>query len=146
MKNQKGKVNMTSILIIAILVYGAFAAFKFISSRLTKTQIKNEIIDKFGFIRGPQFTPERGEQVIREILIEHNLYSEDVSGGAGNEYEDESGDEDVNVESYGTRIDVEARGKGSKIWFAVEYVDVINLLFFKTKATYYIEHEMFNYN
>jgi hypothetical protein len=146
MRNQKGKVNISSILIIAILVYGAFAAFKIISSKITKAQIKNEIIDKFGYIRGPDFTPEKGEQVIREILIEHNLYSEDVSGGEENEYENESGDEDVNVENYGTRIAVEIRQKGSKIWFAVEYIDEINLLFFKTKARYYFEDEMFNYN
>lgn len=144
MRNQKGKVNISSILIIAILVYGAFAAFKIISSRITKAQIKNEIIDKFGYIRGPDFTPEKGEEVIREILIEHNLYSEDVSGGEENEYE--SGDEDVNVEYYGTIIDVEIRQKGSKIWFAVEYIDEINLLLFKTKARYYFEDEMFNYN
>lgn len=148
MKNQKGKANISSILIIAILVYGGFVAFKIISSRITRSQIKNEIIDKFGYIRGTQFTSEKGEQVIREILIEHNLYSEDVSGGEKeeNEYENESEAEDVNVENYGTRIAVDIRQKGSKIWFSVEYFDEINLLFFKTKARYYIEHEMLNYN
>lgn len=144
MKNQKGKTNITSILIIAILVYGAFVAFKIIASRVTKSQIKNEIIDKFGFIRGPQFTPERGEDVIRQILIGHGLYTEDVV--EAEEDENESGDEDVNVEYYGTRIDVAVRGKGSKIWFSVEYIDQINLLLFKTKARYLIEHEMLNYN
>ncbi|MGD2092765.1 MAG: hypothetical protein PVH61_41755 [Candidatus Aminicenantes bacterium] len=144
MRNQKGKVNISSILIIVILVYGAFAAFKIISSRITKSQIKNEIIDKFGFIRGPQFTPEKGEQVIREILIQHDLYSEDVSYAEEDEYETAA--EDVNVEYYGTRIAVEIRQKGSKIWFSVEYVDEINLLLFKTKSRYLIEYEMLNYN
>jgi hypothetical protein len=144
MRNQKGKVNISSILIIVILVYGAFAAFKIISSRITKSQIKNEIIDKFGFIRGPQFTPEKGEQVIREILIQHDLYSEDVSDAEEDEYETAA--EDVNVEYYGTRIAVEIRQKGSKIWFSVEYVDEINLLLFKTKSRYFIEYEMLNYN
>jgi hypothetical protein len=148
MRNQKGKVNITGILIIVVLVYGAFAAFKIISSRITRSQIKNEIIDKFGYIRGTQFTPEKGEQVIREILIAHNLYSEDVIGGEEeeNEYENESAAKDVNVEYYGTRIAVDIRQRGSKIWFSVEYFDEINLLFFKTKAHYYIEHEMLNYN
>lgn len=146
MRNQKGKANITGILIIAILVYGAFAAFKIIASGITKSQIKNEIIDKFGYIRGPDFTPEKGEQVIREILIEHDLYSEDVSGGEEDEYENQSGDEDVNVEYYGTRIDVEIRQKGSKIWFSVEYIDEINMLLFKIKKRYVFEDEMFNYN
>ena len=144
MRNQKGKVNISSILIIAILVYGAFVAFKIISSRITKSQIKNEIIEKFGFIRGTEFTPEKGEQVIREILIEHDLYTEDEIGDE--ESEDEYGDKEINVEAYGTRIAVEIRQKGSKIWFSVEYVDEINLIFFKTKARYDFEDEMLNYN
>ena len=143
MRNQKGKANISSILIIVILFYGAFAAFKIISSRITKAQIKNEIIDKFGYIRGPDFTPERGEQVIQEILIEHDLYSEDVISEEGDDYDT---GEDINVEAYGTRIAVEIRQKGSKIWFFVEYVDEINLLLFKTKARYSFEDEIFNYN
>jgi len=148
MRNQKGKVNITSILIVAVLVYGAFVAFKIISSRITKSQIKNEIIEKFGYIRGTEFTPEKGEEVIREILIAHDLYTEDVIGEEEdeNENEDEFGDKEINVEAYGTRISVKIQQKGSKIWFSVEYVDEINLLLFKTKARYKFEDEMLNYN
>jgi hypothetical protein len=146
MRNQKGKVNITSVLIVTVLVYGAFVAFKIISSRITKSQIKNEIIEKFGYIRGTEFTPEKGEEVIREILIAHDLYTEDEIGEEGDENEDEFGDKEINVEAYGTRIFVEIQQKGSKIWFSVEYVDEINLLFFKTKARYKFEDEMLNYN
>jgi hypothetical protein len=150
MRNQKGKVNITSILIVAVLVYGAFVAFKIISSRVTKSQIKNEIIEKFGFIRGTEFTPEKGEEVIREILIAHNLYTEDVIREEEDENEDENADEfgnkEINVEAYGTKISVDVRQNGSKIWFSVEYVDEINLLLFKTKARYQFEDEMLNYN
>jgi hypothetical protein len=142
MRNQKGKVNISSILIIAVLIYGAFAAFKVISSRVTKTQIKSEIIEKFGFIRGTDFTPGKGEEIIREILIAHNLYSED--GGEGEENEYESGDENVNVKSLGTKIVVNVQG--AKITFSVEYTDVIDFIFFKSKARYLIEEEMLNYN
>jgi hypothetical protein len=144
MRNQKGKTNISSILIIAVLVYGAFAAFKIISSGITKSQIKNEIIEKFGYIRGTEFTPERGEEVIREILIEHDLYTEDVIGEE--EDENEFGDKEINVEAYGTKIAVEIRQKGSKIWFSVEYVEEISLLLFNIKKRYYFEDEMFNYN
>ena len=148
MRNQKGKVNITSVLIVAVLIYAAFVAFKIISSRITKSQIKNEIIEKFGFIRGTEFTPQKGEDVIREILIAHGLYTEDVIGEEEDESEneDEFGDKEINVEAYGTRISVEIRQKGSKIWFSVEYVDEINLLLFKTKARYKFEAEMLNYN
>jgi hypothetical protein len=146
MRNQKGKVNITSVLIVAVLIYGAFVAFKIISSRFTKSQIKNEIIEKFGYIRGTDFTPEKGEEVIREILIEHDLYTEDEIAEEGDENEDGFGDKEINVEAYGTRISVEIQQKGSKIWFSVEYVDEINLLLFKTKTRYKFEDEMLNYN
>jgi hypothetical protein len=142
MRNQKGKVNISSILIIAVLIYGAFAAFKVISSRVTKTQIKSEIIEKFGFIRGTDFTPALGEEIIRKILIAHNLYSEDVGQGEENEYE--SGDENVNVKSLATKIAVNIQG--AKIRFSVEYTDEINFILFKTKARYLIDEEMLSYN
>jgi hypothetical protein len=144
MRNPKGKVNISSILIIIVIVYGAFVAFKFISSRVTKTQIKSEILEKFGYIRGTEFTPEKGEEVIRKVLIARNLYIEDV--GEGEESENESGDKNVNAGSFATKINVEARQGGSKIWLAVEYMDEIDLLLFKTKVRYNFEEEMLNYN
>ncbi len=144
MRNQKGKVNIGSFLIIVMLVYGAFAAFKIISSRVTKTQIKSEIIEKFGAIIGMDFTPEKGEEIIRDIMTAHKLYSEPV--GEGEENEDESGDKNVKAKSDQTKIAVELRQNGTKIRFFVEYIDEINLLLFKTKARYSIDEEMFNYN
>lgn len=143
MRNPKGKANISSILIIIVLGYGAFLAFKFISSRVTKTQIKTEILEKLGYIRGPEFTPEKGEDIIRKILIDHNLYSEDASEGEVNENESE--DKNVNAESDVTKIKVEVQQGGSKIRFTVEYMDEIDLLLFKTKAHYNIEEEMLNY-
>jgi len=144
MRNQKGKINISSILITVMLVYGAFAAYKVIASRVTKTQIKSEIIEKFGFIRGSDFTVEKGEQVIREIMTAHNLYVEDVSGEEADEYK--SGEEKVKKESTATKIAVEVQEKEAKVWFAVEYTDTIDFLFFKSKVRYYIEEEMLNYN
>ena len=136
MRRQMGKFNISSILIIIIIGYGAFVAFKFISSRVTKTQIKTEILEKIGYIRGMDFTPEKGEEIIRRILIDHNLYTENVGEGEGNE----------NVESFETKVKVELQQAGSKIWLAVEYMDKIDLLLFKTRMRYNIEEEMLNYN
>jgi len=144
MRNQKGKVNIGGILIIAVLVYVAFVAFKVISSRVTKTQIKSEIIEKFGVILGMDFTPEKGEETIRGIMIAHNLYSEAAGEGEENEYE--SGDKNVKAVSDQTKIAVELRQNGTKIRFVVEYIDEIDLLLFKTKARYSIDEEIFNYN
>lgn len=144
MRNQKGKVNISSILIVALLVYGGFVAFKIIASGVTKSQIKNEIIEKFGFERGSEFTPERGREIIRKILMEHDLYNEDVIGKE--EDESESGGKQINAAAYGTIIEVEIRQRGTRIRFSVDYTDEINLVFFKMKKQYYFEHEMLNYN
>ena len=145
--SQKGKISFSTILIMLLLFYGAFAAFKIISSRLTKSQIKNEIVDKFGYIRGPDFTVEKGEKIIQDILKEHELYTEP---GEEDEYEDESGEEEGSAESEkaftGTRISVTVLQKGAKIKFYVEYMDIIDLILFKTKAYYTIDDEMLNYN
>ena len=148
MRYQKGKVNLTSILIVLVLVYGAFVAFKVIASKINKSQIKNEIIEKFGFIRGTEFTPEKGEQVILEILKEHDLYHDEYEQlNEEDEYSSDSGDDpEGGQESLEPIIDVEIRQKGSRIWFSVEYVDIIKLLLFKIKSRYYIEDEMLNYN
>jgi hypothetical protein len=144
MRNQKGKVNISSILITAVLVYGGFVAYKIIASGVTKSQVKNEIIEKFGFDRGTEFTPQRGREIIQEILIKHDLYSEGVVGEEENE--SESSGKQINVEAYGTIIEVEIRQRGTRIWYSVDYTDEINLLFFKMKKRYSFEHEMLNYN
>ncbi|UCH95732.1 MAG: hypothetical protein JSV88_02495 [Candidatus Aminicenantes bacterium] len=148
---QKGKITIGSILIFLVLFYGGFVAFKIVTSRLTKSQIKNEIVDKFGYIRGPDFTIERGERVIREVLKEYDLFREEEvdvgEEGEEDEYESESGDDaGIGKESMATRIKVEVRQKGAKVWFHVDYVDEINLILFKSTARYSIEDEVLNYN
>lgn len=152
MRNQKGKVTIGSFLVMLVLFYGGFVAFKIIASRATKSQLKKEITDKFGFYRGSEFTPEKGEKLIQEIMMEYGLYSaggidevveDDVESESESEYEADQESESV---YQGTRITVELRSKRSKIWFRVDYVDEINLIFFKTKARYSIEDQMLNYN
>lgn len=146
MKNQKGKINLSTILIIIVLAYGGFVAFKLISSRVTKSQIKNEIIEQFGFIRGTDFSGEKGEQIIIKILEEHDLYKQELPS-LGEQDEDEDEDEaaeETNKEYYEPKIYCEL--KGNKITFSVEYIDTVNLLLFKLREKYFFEHEMLNYN
>jgi hypothetical protein len=60
--------------------------------------VESEIIEKFGYIRGTDFTPEKGEEIIRGVMRAHNLYSE--AAGEGEENEDESGDKNVKAGSF----------------------------------------------
>jgi len=133
----KGKITFSTILIMLILFYGGFVAYKFISSRLTKAQIKNEIIEKYGFIRGPDFTEEKGEDVIIDILISHDLFDDP---------EEEDPDKIGRESSPGTEIFVEIKNGHSETHFIVTYNDQVDLLFFKVKVRYVIDEEIRNYN
>ena len=146
--NQNGKVTITTILMVIILFYGAFAAYKIISSRLTTNQIKSEIIDKFGFVRGTDFTVQKGEEIIRQIMIAHNLYKDPLveDSESGDEAGDEEGTAESTDVSTGTQILVTIEQGGSKLYFKVDYTDVVDLILFKLRPHYTVENEMVNYN
>lgn len=146
--NQNGKVTITTILIIVVLFYAAFAAYKIISSKLTTNQIRSDIIDKFGFVRGTDFTVQKGEEIIREIMISHDLYKDPLT--AESESGDEAGDEDGTAESTdintGTQILVTVDQGGTRLYFKVDYTDVVDLILFKLRPHYTVEGDMVNYN
>jgi hypothetical protein len=149
--NQKGKITITTIIVLIVLFYGGFVAFKIITSRLTRAQIKNEIVEKFGFVRGADFTPEKGRGIIEEVLESYGFFVPDEvvkrEENRGNTYVDESEVDGVSEEvREGTKIFVEMKERGSKAWFQVEYTDIIDFILFKQKARYTIEEEVINYN
>ena len=149
--NQKGKITITTIIVFIVVFYGGFVAFKIITSRLTKAQIKNEIVDKFGFVRGADFTPEKGREIIEEVMEDHGFLTPDEirprEESDEDTYRDESETEGESaVAREGTKIFVEVRDKGAKAWFRVEYTDIIDLILFNQKARYSFEDEVINYN
>lgn len=134
-----GKIRISTVLIILVVFYGGFVAVKIVSANLTKSQIKNEIIDKLGFVRGSDFTPELGEKIIREILEENDVMPPD------NEIVfEEDGETKAGLKR--PEIFVEKEEKTAKILFFVEYEYEVNLLLFKYKKIYTIDDEMMAYN
>jgi hypothetical protein len=149
--NRKGKITITGIIVMAVLFYGGFVAFKIITSSLTKTQIKNEIIDKFGFVRGAQFTAEKGREIVEEVLEAHGFLTRDEDLTRAEEDEDTYIDEsEIDRESDlirdQTKIFTEVKDRGSKAWFRVVYTDIVDLIFFKHKMHYDFQDEVINYN
>jgi hypothetical protein len=150
-KNQTGKATITTILIIVIICYGAFVAYKFISAKLTRTQIKNEVINKFGILRGPDFSEEQGQKFVRDILIANGILSNDPTVKSEDE---ESGEYYDDVEEVRT---TDVRGKKviysvrlnenrSKITFYIQYEYLVDLLIFEVTQVHDIKEEMLNYN
>lgn len=68
MINQKGKFSIGAILLLLIVVYGGFVAVKFISAGFTASQIENDVKEALYLRQGSDFTSEKGEKAIMDIL------------------------------------------------------------------------------
>lgn len=166
MRNQRGKANISALIVMLLIFYGGFVAFKFISARITKGQIKNDVINRFGFVRGPDFTEKQGRNIIREILAQHEIipeakleteddyyYEEEGAVGvedAGSQAEDAEGGEGTgearNKQEKTLIIQVKLDEKKRNIKFLIRYEVVIDLIIFKSKQVYDIQEQMRNYS
>ncbi len=68
MNQQTGRITLASFLITLILVYGGFAAYKFLADYFGKKDLSKEVHDTLGTVRGGGFTGERAEEIVTEIL------------------------------------------------------------------------------
>ena len=162
MRNQQGKANISAIIVMLLIFYGGFVAFKFISVRITKGQIKNDVINRFGFVRGPDFTEKQGRNIIREILAQHEIIPEAKPEAEDEYYEEESdvGVEDAGSQAEGTEGTGETRNKEEKtliiqvkldekkrnIKFHIRYEVEVDLIIFKSKQVFDIQEQMRNYS
>lgn len=165
MGNQRGKANISAIIVMLLIFYGGFVAFKFISIRITKGQIKNDVINRFGFVRGPDFTERQGRNIIREILAQHDIIPEAKPEAEDEYYEEES---DAGVENAGSQAEGTEAAEGTgetknkeektliirvkldegkrNIRFYIRYEVVIDLIIFKSKQVFDIQEQMRNYS
>jgi hypothetical protein len=68
MYGQRGKMTFMSLIVLAILVLGGFMAFKFIGTNLEKKQIKKDVFNSIGEVRGRDFTSEELQGIIEGVL------------------------------------------------------------------------------
>jgi len=79
--NEKGKITIGGLIMLLVVIYGAYAAFIYLGSKIEKSQIANEVMDTIGLFRGADFTPEKGREAIKEILFKHDvIFTEDHEG------------------------------------------------------------------
>lgn len=71
--NQKGKITIGGLIFLLIIIYGAYAAFVYLGARVEKSQIANEVKDSIGMHRGGDFSAQKGEEVIRDILYRKDI-------------------------------------------------------------------------
>jgi len=143
--SEKGAAKFSSILIVALICYGAFAAIKIISANVMEGQIRNNIIDEIGLQRGPNFTAENARKIVREALKAQGVLENDT------EYSEESTTEstsEANSDSATAEqiIYAEIDEKTSMVRFKATFNYTVNLIFFKQKKHYVVEGELLNYN
>ncbi len=73
MKGQTGKMTFMSLITLVILVLGGFMAFKFIGSNLEKKQIKKEVYDTLGTLRGGSRGAAAMTETIEEVLSKKKI-------------------------------------------------------------------------
>lgn len=125
MRKQQGKINFTGFIMILIVIYGGYAAVKLISASLTDTQIRKEIIDTLGTMRGADFSVAEGTEVVRKIILRSGVIFDEENGGEAFVKLDQQ----HGILTYHYKYDVE-----------------VDLLFFKKRKTVNITEEMKSYD
>lgn len=73
MYGQSGKMTFMSLIALVILVLGGFMAFKFIGTNLEKKQIKKDVFNAIGDVRGRDFADAELQGIIEEILVKKGV-------------------------------------------------------------------------
>jgi len=68
MNGQRGKITFMDLIVFLILVLGGFMAFKFIATAIEKKQIKKEVFDSLGSMRGGEMESSRIQAAIERLL------------------------------------------------------------------------------
>jgi hypothetical protein len=119
MNRQKGKITFLGMIVFLIMALAAFMAFKYIVGSIDKKQIRIEVIDSLGSIRGAQLTDALVRETIERILNEKSVKPMEIYSDLG-------------------------RSKG-KIYFLFKYEMSINYLLFKHNEIVEVEDEIDNY-
>ena len=126
MAKQTGRINFTGLIMLFIIFYGGYAVVKLIITSTTNTQIRKDVIDTLGTMRGADFSEEEGENAIRNVLLKYDSIIFDEN--------------DENA------IDVKLdRNKGT-ITFTYRYNTETNLLFFKQRKNVVVKEGMKSYD
>jgi len=119
MNMQKGKITILNIIVFCIMVLAALMAFKYVANGVDKKQIKKEIFDTIGVLRGSQLTEVKVREIIDQVLNKRSLQPLEVFS--------------------------EFKSNG-KIYFSYKYKISVNYLLFKRTEIVAVEDEMNNYD
>ncbi len=70
---QSGKSTLFNLILFVVVCYGGYATFKYLEAGSTKKQIKKDVYDTLGVIRGSELTPEKAREAILKVMTSHNV-------------------------------------------------------------------------
>ncbi len=73
MYGERGKMTILSLIALVILVLGGYMAFKFIGTNLENKQIKKDVFNAIGEVRGHDFTSAELQGIIEGVLQKHGV-------------------------------------------------------------------------
>ncbi len=123
--NNKGKLTFTGIIVIFLILYGAFAAVQLINAKITEDEVAKKVKDRMGRERRYSLTDSEAEDYIYEILSEQRHI---IFGDA---------EEDTIV------VTIDKEKKTLSYYF--EYGVETNLIFFKKLKRVKVDDSMLSY-
>lgn len=125
MMKEHGKINFSGIIMILLIVYGGYAAVKLISAGAMGTQIRKEVIDTLGTLRGADFSEEEAVEAVKKVLLDHAII-----------YDEEAG----------STVQITLNREKGTITFLCKYDVETNFLFFKKRKTVELKEGLKSYD
>ncbi len=123
--NNKGKLTFTGIIVIFLILYGAFAAVQLINAKITEGEVSKKVKDRMGRERRYSLTGSEAEDYIYEILSKQRHI---IFGDA---------EEDTII------VTIDKENKTLSYYF--EYGIETNLVFFKKMKRVKVDDSMLSY-
>lgn len=118
MNMQKGKITIMNVIVFGILVLAVIIAIRFIAKGIDQKQIKKEVFDTIGVVRGSTLTDAQVREIITEVLEKKSLQPLEIS--------------------------VEFKSN-NKVHYSYKYEMTVNYILFKHSEIVAVEDEMENY-
>lgn len=127
MNAMRGKSTIFNLILVLLVGYGAFALVKHLGTGFQAKSIAAEVKDRFSRERGPGFTAQKGEEMIREILHREGVILDETQEGEG-------------------LVDVQINQDRQMIEYYFRYEVDVNFLFFTQRRVFEIEEEIRSYS
>jgi len=125
MNLMRGKSTIFNLILLLLVAYGGFALVKHLGAGFEARSIAAAVKDRISLERGQDFTPAKGEELIRQILERRGVIVDD----------NDDGDVEMTIDS-----------KRQVIEYYFRYGMDVDFLFFTQRRIFEVEDEIPSYS